>query len=355
MRHAMKVPLPRRQWRLKRFMGTSHRNRALAVAAATALAAFACGSKSGLKSGAGTSPTDAPLRPSETGGSPGLGGTLGGGAIVGSGGVSGNGGVSAVGGSFGFGGVPAVGGSAGATAISPADAWVGVSCIEDGGRGLPSAARRCTQDGDCTIGVARNCCGPDDAFGEAQSQVDTYASCLMRIGLCGAMGCSKTIFPFVTDTGRVSPAGAVRALPDSVVVHCVNQLCTTDVMDTVDGGQDAPAVDAPAADAALDARQPCGDASCGPGQACFLIAGGAVPLCLPAGDAGTCGTDMVRVASCSVGSGPTRWEPGCTTPPPSPQCYDIPDACADPCSCVCPSRSPWGCGTGPGYLTCPAQ
>ena len=146
-----------------------------------------------------------------------------------------------------------------------------------------------------------------------------------------------------------------RRGPRLVVVHCVNQLCTTDVLDTVDGGQDTPAVDAPAADAALDARQPCGDDSCGPGQACFLIAGGAVPLCLPAGDAGTCGTDMVRVASCSVGGGPTFWEPGCTTPPPSPRCYDVPDACADPCSCVCPSHSPWGCGTGPGYLICPAQ
>jgi hypothetical protein len=155
----------------------------------------------------------------------------------------------------------------------------------------------------------------------------------------------------------------------------------SDVTQLLDAGADAPAADAPAVDApavdasALDATldkpmpdapaldtgldasgQTCGDAACGPGQACVLKAGGPVPQCLaPTAaelDAGACSDGWVLVPSCSVGGGPTHYQPGCTTPPPSPRCYDVPGACEDICSCVCGLPLDRGCNPGPGYYLC---
>ena len=140
----------------------------------------------------------------------------------------------------------------------------------------------------------------------------------------------------------------------------------SDVATTFDGGLDAPAVDvmpaaldatvdAPAAETSVDsATQPCGNAACRPGQACALVGGGPAPPCMPTTDAGTCADDLftglVLVASCSQPGGAYH-QPGCTTPPASPQCYDLPAGCEDYCSCVC--QPPGGhCSPGPGYYYC---
>jgi len=140
-------------------------------------------------------------------------------------------------------------------------------------------------------------------------------------------------------------------------VSCVNGLCTTDLVNDLDGGAggvDVPAVDAPAADAVPDAAPLCGNAVCGAREVCVLVVGGPVPLCLPTNDGGTCDPSMVRVDSCSVGGGPGGYQPGCTTPAPSPTCHDVPDACADICQCVCHmSAAPLGgCQRLGGYFSC---
>jgi hypothetical protein len=148
----------------------------------------------------------------------------------------------------------------------------------------------------------------------------------------------------------------------------------TDVVVPLDSGPDAPALDAgldaaldaPALDAGLDAAldapgadagvdsagQPCGDAACSPGQACVLKGGGPVPPCDPPSDAGTCPDWMVLVASCGGSYAAPYRQPGCTTPPPSPRCYDVPGACEDLCSCVCGLSFGFGCNPGPGYYFC---
>lgn len=120
----------------------------------------------------------------------------------------------------------------------------------------------------------------------------------------------------------------------------------------VDAASDATAIDAPAADTVADATQPCGDAVCRSGQTCALIGGGAVPPCDPLLDAGTCPEYRVLIPSCGGGSGPPPRQPGCTTPPDTPKCYDLPDGCDDFCTCVCGQPRGWGCNPGPGYLFC---
>jgi len=116
----------------------------------------------------------------------------------------------------------------------------------------------------------------------------------------------------------------------------------------VDGALDAPAVDAPVADATGDSTQACGDAVCRSNQTCAQIGGGPAPPCDLPLDGGTCAAHLVLVASCGNYGSPSR-QPGCTTPPDTPQCYDTPDGC-DFCSCVCGAGA--GCYPGPGYLVC---
>ena len=291
-----------------------------------------------------------------SGGSAGSGSTLEAGGAIGSGAVPGSGGVASTGGGSGgkpgSGGVVGTGGAAGAGGVKSGDGAVGLACREDGGSGLPRAARSCSQDADCTMLIQSDCCLPGAAYGVAKAQSANYISCIEQVD-CGGGPCGHGP-SFVTDTGRITPEIPGGSNPiDWVAVHCVSQLCTTDIAEIVDGGQDAPVRDALAAEADRDTRPPCGDAACGPGQACALIIGGAVPPCYPLGDASDCGEGLVLVASCSVGGGPTYYQPGCTPPAPSPRCYDVPDGCGDPCTCVCPSRSSWGCTTTPGYLMCP--
>ena len=123
----------------------------------------------------------------------------------------------------------------------------------------------------------------------------------------------------------------------------------------VDGAADAP-LDAPALDAGADlSGQPCGDAACSSNQACAQVGGGPQPPCVAPTDAGTSPDDifqgLVLVPSCSQ-TGGSYHQPGCTTPPPTPRCYDLPDGCADYCACACPARGGGGCYPGPGYFFC---
>jgi len=113
-----------------------------------------------------------------------------------------------------------------------------------------------------------------------------------------------------------------------------------------------PPADASAAEVSPDVRLTCADATCGTGQACVLLLGGAIPSCEPTMDAGVCREGLVPVDSCSVGGGPLNRQPGCTTPPDRPKCYDLPDTCEDVCSCICQMPSHQGCYPGPGYLVC---
>jgi hypothetical protein len=311
----------------------SHSRRSLSYAIFTlgicAMVGVACGSKSQMRDG-GQKPA--------TGGAPGSGGTSASGGMLGAGGTW-------------------------------ADGSTALSCADDGGLGLPPAARRCGQDADCTIAIAARCCGPDLALGLAKSESSTYAGCLAPPpGGCQGLGCAKYL-GYLTDTGRATPVvGASENPIDFVSVHCLSQLCTADVVER-DAGADAPTADAPRADAPIAdvpiadapatdgapdaAAEKCGDAAaCGPRQACFLIGGGPVPLCESPIDAGTCREDLVLVASCSVGGGPTYWQPGCTPPPPSPKCTQLPDGCGDPCACLCPNTIAGACHPMFGYIAC---
>jgi hypothetical protein len=313
-------------------MKTANRNRAFfgATVSAMGLLMFACGSKSNLKA---RPPADGAAPNSPGGGNSGVGGALGSGGILSSGGVSGTAGAS---------------GSGGAKSV---DASVRLACSDDGGRGFPWAARGCSQDEDCTFLIQEDCCAPGQAFGVAKAHASDYSTeCIEQLDCDPQCGRS---YGYLTDTGRTTPAGSAGAAPfGSLVVRCVDQLCTTDVVDAVDAGQDAAVVDTPAADVGAElAGQPCGDAACNPGQACILKGGGPVPPCDPPSDAGTCPDWLVLVASCG-GSGPPYRQPGCTTPPPSPRCYDVPGACEDLCSCVCGLSFGFGCNPGPGYYFC---
>jgi len=321
-----------------RAMKTKHRGFAVTSAFAAVLLIGGCSSS--LKAG-GTLSTDGAAGSAQTGGNPGVGGTSGEGSIQDSGGTSGSGDSAGSSGTVAIDGTPPAGGYA---------VW---GCSQDGGRGLPSAARGCSRDDDCQIGIATNCCSPEDAFGVAVSQADSYLNCYLRIGLCGMVCAGRTkYYGYETDTGRITPEGSAGAMPiNSVAVRCVNQLCTTDVVDAVDSGQDAQVLDVPAAYAALDLSQPCGDAACGAGQACALIGGGPVPPCESATDAGSCSDGLVLVPSCSGYGATGEHRPGCTPPPPSPKCYTMPEACTDFCSCLC-GYGGAGCFRTGTYFTC---
>jgi hypothetical protein len=302
-----------------------------------ALLTVGCGSKSGLRDGGGNPGTGGAAGATQTGGNAGNGGGPGAGGNVGSGGNPASGGITGGGGSPGTGG-------------GTQDAALGVPCADDGGVGLPAAARRCTLDSDCTIAIAARCCGSDQALGEAKSQANTYASCLaLPPGACASLGCAKFL-GYSTDTGRTTPIDVSSSQPINLVsVRCSSQLCTTDVVETEDGGRDV----APAMDVSPDAtRQTCGDALCGSGQACVLTAGGARPPCSDVPEAGPCPAGLVVTALCSDPSTGVDFHPGCTTPAPTPQCVPLADGCGDVCSCVCPTGGSAGCFMGPGYTIC---
>jgi len=279
-----------------------HRSSVLPATVIVALLMFGCGSKtSGSRAG---------------GGNPGTGGDLGSGGNLGAGG-------------------------------STLDTGPQVVCSDDGGVGLPATARPCAQDSDCTVVIAAKCCGADLALGVAKAQTSAVASCLaLPPGACSGLGCAKFI-GYTTDTGQMTPAGGLSAQPiDLVSLHCLNQLCTTDVVDVQDTGRDAP----PAEDTAADLPpQSCGDAgACGSGQACILKGGGPVPRCQPQDDGGACAFGLIPVDPCGS-TGGVGYRPGCTDPTPTPQCIGLADGCGDPCSCVCPGAY---CYQGPGYRIC---
>jgi hypothetical protein len=325
-------------------MMNPHSCRSSALMAMIAALTLACSSKSSMKGGLGTggaAGASQTIGSGGGGGNPGTGGSMGSGGIPGTGGVGG-GGKSGTGGGLGSGGSTGTGGGT-------SDGGLQVSCTDDGGVGLPVAARSCTRDSECTIAIIASCCGLDQALGEAKSQSSTYASCsVLPPGACDGRGCGK-IPGYATDTGRTTPTGGSSSHPiDLVSVHCLNQLCTSDVADVQDAGQDVP----PAVDAAVDlSAQGCGDAAaCGSGQACVL-SGGSVPgRCLAQEDGGACSVGLLQVSLCTTPGG-TIYRPGCTDPSGVPLCVGLADGCSDPCSCVCPFGG-GACTKGPGYTIC---
>ncbi len=222
-------------------MRSSHRNlhRTVAAVSATALLTFGCGFRSGLEEGNGTLPADGAGGAAPVGVNGAVGGTAGSGGMPGSGGVTGNdavtygtrgsGGIVGLGGMVGSGGATVVGGGLGTGANTP-DASTQLVCGEDGGIGLPAAARQCTQDSDCDFVAAVYCCAAARAFGVAKLRADSYRACTMTIGLCGGMGCPRSN-AYETDTGRLTTQGPNGTMPLNLVsVRCVNQLCTTDAV-----------------------------------------------------------------------------------------------------------------------------
>jgi hypothetical protein len=323
-----------------------NRSATLLATGMVTLLTVGCGSKSGLGDGGVKPGMGGAAGASQTESTGGSGGNLGAGGGVSSGGAPGMGGIVESGGMPGTGGS---GGSPGTDGGNP-DANPQVLCGDGSGAGLPAAARQCAQDGDCTIAITPTCCGADQALGEAKSQSSAYAKCIaLPSGACNGLGCAKFL-GYITDTGRTRPVRSTSSQPiDFVSVRCLNQLCTTDVMDIQDAGQDAPS----AVDAAEDlAVQRCGDAgACGSGQACVLTGGGPAPRCLPAEDGGLCSFGLVPVDSCSF-SGGNAYRPGCSDPVPVPNCVDLPDGCGDICACLCHLSASAGCYKGPGYTIC---
>jgi len=115
-----------------------------------------------------------------------------------------------------------------------------IACTDDGGQRLASAARSCQTDNDCQITARTTCCGPDNAFGIASSQVSAYAGCFaLPAGGCGPLGCAKYL-GYATDDGELTRVEGVGANPlGQVRVHCVNHLCTTSVAPAVDASDAA--------------------------------------------------------------------------------------------------------------------
>ena len=219
---------------------------------------------------------------------------------------------------------------------------------------MPAAARRCTQDSDCTIAVAPRCCGADQAIGEAKSQSGTYATCLaLPPGACQGLGCAKFL-GYSTDTGKTTPVGGSSDNPlDWVTVHCLNQICTTDVLAAQDGGLDAPEADA-LADSAVTTTGDggstvCGSSVCTATQLCIrpYCGGGTAPPCLTPLDGGGCPVGFTYVSSCPpemLGRGSGCTPVPCVDPPPF--CLDVPAACSAKLTCTCLPQDV--CGTGGG-------
>ena len=345
-------------------MKSSQRTLPIASLAVSGFAIFtlACGSKSGLGGSGGQSGTGGAAGAGQTGGSNGSGGATGQGGNKAQGGAPGTGG-AATGGTLGTGGSAAKGGASGTGGILGAGggpgtggavADAGVACTDDAGAGLPAAARRCTQDSDCTIAVAPRCCGADQAIGEAKSQSGTYATCLaLPPGACQGLGCAKFL-GYSTDTGKTTPVGGSSDNPlDWVTVHCLNQICTTDVLADQDGGPDAPAADAPADSAVTTTGDGgstvCGSSVCTATQLCIrpYCGGGIPPRCQAVGDGGTCPPNYTYSSLCTSMAGMTG--PGCQPPPcvnPPPFCLDVPVTCSAQLTCTCLPQNI--CGTGGG-------
>jgi len=153
----------------------------------------------------------------------------------GSGGQSGSAGGGGSGGDS-QGGSGQGGGTSGGAGVK-ADSGPTVACRDDGGRGLASAARQCGMDSDCEIVIDPTCCGADDAYGVAKTQVAAYASCVgLPPGACQGLGCAKFL-GYLVDTGEMTTFVAGVNPKSQVAVHCTNQRCTTSVI-PLDAGKD---------------------------------------------------------------------------------------------------------------------
>jgi hypothetical protein len=128
------------------------------------------------------------------------------------------------------------GGSSGGAGMK-ADSGPTVACRDDGGKGLASAARQCAMDSDCQIVIDPTCCGADDAYGVAKTQVAAYASCVgLPPGACQGLGCAKFLGYFV-DTGQMTSFVSGGNPMSQVAVHCTDKRCTTSVI-PLDAGTD---------------------------------------------------------------------------------------------------------------------
>jgi hypothetical protein len=307
------------------------------------------GGVGGLEGGSGGS-AGAGAQAGVTGSTVVSGGTTGtGGKAAGDAGIGGSGAQAGVGGSIAAGGgSPGTGGTtAGDAGIngSGADASSGVTCSDNAGIRFAAVARQCAQDSECTIQIARTCCGFDVALGLAKSKRDAYSGCFPP-GSCAGLGCAKSV-GYSTDSGQSTPWDLTATQPfDLVAVQCVDHLCTTTVVLPADAGRDGPQ----SSDAAPDASQACGSTTCGSGQACVLTLGGTRPPCEPVGDAG-CTAGLVYTSSCSNPATGAQG-PGCTTPTPVPGCVNLPAGCTDPCKCICPTGGGTGCYPASNYITC---
>lgn len=260
----------------------------------------ACGSPSNTNDGGNLAGTGGAAGTGEggSGGQSATGGIFGsggarfgrGGSVSGAAGTSGggSGGQSETGGIFGSGGTAGSGVDSG-RGVGGSDSDVAVACTDDGGVGLPGAARRCSNDSDCTIAIAITCCGVDLAIGEAKSEAGAYAGCLaLPAGACASLGCAK-LDGYSTDSGKTTPdvASAVNPI-DWVVVRCSNGLCASDVAQpSCDGGACQPEVGSSSCSSSCTGGNDCPDRCspvCAQGKLCCPWAGGA---CLP-NDAGGC-------------------------------------------------------------------
>jgi hypothetical protein len=100
------------------------------------------------------------------------------------------------------------------------------------------------------------------------------------------------------------------------------------------GGQGGADAGGAGPEAGADAGIACGDLQCDSNQVCVRQScGGALAVCAPPEDGGTCPTGWSSVATCP-GSG----RPGCVPPPcspPPPKCVTIPAACHGTATCGC--------------------
>ena len=85
---------------------------------------------------------------------------------------------------------------------------------------------------------AATCCGADDAFGVAKSQVQAFAACVgLPPNACQGLGCAK-FQGYRTDTGEMTSWEGPMSDPMSqIAVHCESALCTSSVIPSEGGGQ----------------------------------------------------------------------------------------------------------------------
>jgi hypothetical protein len=96
---------------------------------------------------------------------------------------------------------------------------------------------------------------------------------------------------------------------------------------------------------------PCAGVNCGNRQVCVHYSSNAAARCQAEEDGG-CPAGLVPAASCYDQPSAAWVSPGCTNPPPTSRCVDIPDPCSDLCDCVCPADAGGTCDEPGLYVRC---